>query len=128
MNASGQRRLRAVVLICAIVVVSLLHYLTPTSHVLLHPLLQRAYYIPILLMALWFGWRGGLLAAAIAGMLYIPHIAMAWGSNEEYSLAQYVEIGMFFVIAPLIGVLADVERRRSPPARATGGRSCRPRS
>ncbi len=119
MNSSGQRRLRAVALICAIVVVSLLHYLTPTSHVLLHPLLQRAYYIPILLMALWFGWRGGLLAAAIAGILYLPHIVMAWGSNEEYSVAQYVEIGMFFVIAPLIGVLSDVERRQKQKIQET---------
>jgi len=104
--------LRATVLISAIVIVSLLHYFTPTSHVLLHPLLQRAYYIPILLMALWFGWRGGLFAATLAGVLYIPHIVMAWGSNTEYSIAQYVEIGMFFVIAPLIGVLADAERRQ----------------
>lgn len=115
----GQRRLRAVALICAIVVVSLLHYLTPTSHVLLHPLLQRAYYIPILLMALWFGWRGGLLAATIAGILYIPHIVMAWGANEEYSVAQYVEICMFFVIAPLIGVLADVERKQKQKIQET---------
>ena len=119
MTAGSQRRLRAAVLICAILAVSLLHYLTPTSHVLLHPLLQRAYYIPILLMALWFGWRGGLLAAAVAGILYIPHIAMAWGSNEEYRLAQYVEIGMFFVIAPLIGVLADLERKQKQKIQET---------
>lgn len=112
MSDGSHRYLRAATLIGAIAVVSLLHYLTPTSHVILHPLLQRAYYIPILLMALWFGWRGGLLGAAIAGLLYLPHIVMAWGSNEEYSIAQYVEIGMFFVIAPLIGVLADVERRQ----------------
>lgn len=112
MSAGAQNRLRVASLIGAIVVVSLLHYLTPTSHIILHPLLQRAYWIPILLMALWFGWRGGLFAAMIAGLLYIPHIVMAWGSNTEYTIAQYVEIGMFFVIAPLIGVLADAERKQ----------------
>ncbi len=119
LSAGTQRRMRAAVLIGAIVVVSLLHYLTPTSHVILHPLLQRAYYIPILLMALWFGWRGGLLAATIAGILYIPHIVMAWGANEEYSVAQYVEICMFFVIAPLIGVLADQERKQKQKIQET---------
>ncbi|HLI63642.1 MAG TPA: ATP-binding protein, partial [Terriglobales bacterium] len=75
-------------------------------------LLQRAYYIPILLMAFWFGWRGGIAAAAIAGILYIPHIMMEWQSNPEYRATQYVEVGMFLLIATIIGALADVERRQ----------------
>jgi len=104
------RTLRIGLLILAIGVVSLLHYITPTSHVWLHPLLQRAYYIPLLLMALWFGWRGGLAAALVAALLYIPHIEMAWRSHPEYSAAQYIEIAMFFVITALTGVLADHER------------------
>jgi signal transduction histidine kinase len=78
----------------------------------LHPLLQRAYYIPILLMALWFGWRGGIVTAVIAGVFYIPYIKIAWQSNPEYASTQYVEIGMFFVIAALTGVLADIERKQ----------------
>jgi two-component system, NtrC family, sensor histidine kinase HydH len=111
-QASSQRRIRFASLVCAIALVSLLHYLTPTSYIWIHPLLQRAYYIPILLMALWFGWRGGLAAAAIAAVFYIPHIMMAWRSNPEYRVAQYVEIGMFFVIATVIGAMADVERKQ----------------
>jgi signal transduction histidine kinase len=35
---------------------------------------------------------------------------MSWASHPEYSAAQYVEIGMFFVIGGLTGVLADDER------------------
>lgn len=101
---------RAAVLVAAIACVALLHYGTPTSHVWIHPLLQRAYYIPVLLAALWFGWRGGLAAAALAAVSYIPHIVMAWRSQPEYTAAQYVEIGMFFVIAALTGTLADHER------------------
>mgnify|MGYP005814898787 CR=1 FL=1 len=111
-DTSKKRRLRVAILVCAIAVVSLLHYLTPTTYVWLHPLLQRAYYIPILLMALWFSWRGGIVAATIAGVFYLPHIVMAWQSNPEYRSAQFVEIGMFFVIATLTGVLADVERKQ----------------
>ena len=104
------RTLRIGLLVLAIGVVSLLHYVTPISHVWLHPLLQRAYYVPLLLMALWFGWRGGLAAAALAGLTYIPHIEMAWRSHPEYTAAQYIEIVMFFVITGLTGVLADHER------------------
>jgi signal transduction histidine kinase len=61
-------------------------------------------------MAIWYGWRGGVLAAAVAAVLYIPHIRMAWGSNPEYSATQQIEIIMFFVITVLTGVLADHER------------------
>lgn len=63
--------------------VALLHYAAPMTHVWVHPLLQRAYYIPILLAALWFGWRGGLAAAALAGASYIPHIILAWKYEPE---------------------------------------------
>ena len=110
MKTRNKRFLRAAVLIAVIGVVSLLHYGTPTTHYWVHPLLQRAYYIPVLLMALWFGWRGGIAAAALAALSYIPHIGMAWQMRPEYRAAQYVEVGMFFVIGTLTGVLADQER------------------
>ena len=74
-------------MLAAIFVVSLLHYHTPTTYLYLHPLLQRAYYIPLLLMALWYGWRGGVLAALVAAVLYIPFIQKAWHSHPEYQAA-----------------------------------------
>lgn len=119
MKASISRGLEAVTLMAAISAVALLHYVTPTTHVWIHPLLQRAYYVPILLAALRFGWRGGLASAALAGASYIPHIVMAWKSEPEYTAAQYVEIGMFFVIAALTGILADHERSQRRRAEKT---------
>ena len=101
---------RAAGLAAAIAAVALLHYQTPTTDIWAHPLLEHAYYIPILLAALWFGWRGGLAAATLAGMSYIPHIMMAWSFDPEYRATQYIEIGMFFAIATLTGLLADHER------------------
>lgn len=103
--------LRLAALISAIVLISLLHYFTPTSHIWLHPLLERAYYIPILLMGLWFGWRGGIAAAVIVSIFYVPFLVLVWRSNPEYRSTQFVAVGMFFVIGGLIGTFADVERR-----------------
>lgn len=114
-------RVRLVIPLAAIFVVSLLHYLTPTTHVWLHPLLQRAYYVPLLLIALWYGWRGGVMAAAIAGVLYIPHIEMSWRQHPEYNATQWVEIGMFFVLATLTGILADHEREQRRHAESMAG-------
>jgi two-component system sensor histidine kinase HydH len=107
---SRKTAVRVAVLFATISVISLLHYRTPTTHFWLHPLLQRAYYVPLLMMAVWYGWRGGLIAAAVAGILYIPHIEMSWTMNPEYRAAQKIEVGMFFVITALTGVLADHER------------------
>lgn len=113
---------RAAILTAAIAAVALLHYNTPVSYVWVHPLLQRAYYIPILLAALWFGWKGGLAAASLAGISYIPHIMMAWNFEPQYKAAQYIEIGMFFAIAALTGVLADHERAQRHKVEETARR------
>lgn len=113
---------RAVLLAAAIAAVALLHYSTPITYMWAHPLLERAYYIPILLAALWFGWRGGLAAATLAGVSYVPHIIMAWKFDPEYRDAQYIEIGMFFAIATLTGILADHERAQRRKIEETASR------
>ncbi len=95
-----------------IILVSLLHYLTSTRQIFLHEIFQRAYYLPIILAALWFGLRGGILAAAFSGICYLPHIVIAWHAFHAYSINQYVEIVMFFVVGALSGVLADQEKRQ----------------
>lgn len=103
----------------AVVAVSALHYYSATSHMLLHQLLQRAYYIPLALFALWYGWRGGLIAAIFCGIVYTPHIWMAWHMNPVFSASQYIEIGMFFPIGLMIGILSDHERHQRYKAEQT---------
>ena len=115
----SQRHWRVWGLGTAIAVVSLLHYHTSTSQVWLHQFFQRAYYLPVILAALWFGRQGGIMAAALSGLVYIPHILMSWRSQPEYSAAQYVEIGMFFVVGGLTGILSDHERMQRKRAEET---------
>ena len=97
-------------MVAAIVVVSFLHYYTLRGPVWLHAFSQCAYYVPVVLAAFWFGWRGGTLAATLSGLLHVPLIMTAPGSSNEYGAAQYIEIGMFFLIGGLTGVLSDHER------------------
>lgn len=103
----------------AAVAVSALHYYTATSHIWLHQLLQRAYYVPLALFAIWYGWRGGLVAAAFCGVVYVPHIWMAWHMHPDFMASQFIEIGMFFVIGFVIGVLSDHERAQRFKAEET---------
>lgn len=102
----------AIILICAIFLISALHFLTPVESLVLHQVYQRLYYIPIILASLWFGWRGGLGAALLACLSYLPHIAFHWQhQNYDYALNQYAELGMFFVIGAVTGFLGDQRRR-----------------
>lgn len=109
------RRCQIVLLFSTIVGISALHYLTPTSHadMWLHPIYACAYYVPLLLLTLFWGWRTGLAGACLAAVLYAPHVLHAWGGeHEEYMVAELIEIGKFFVVTVIAGALADHERRQ----------------
>ncbi|MDQ3320885.1 MAG: ATP-binding protein, partial [Acidobacteriota bacterium] len=100
-----------------ILLVSALHFLTPVDSPVLHQIYQRLYYIPIILAAFWYGWRGGLGAAGLACVSYLPHIALHWQhQNYDYALNQYAEIALFFVIGAVTGWLGDQKRRASERA------------
>lgn len=95
-----------------VLLIAALHFLTPVDRLVLHQIYQRLYYIPIILAALWYGWRGGLGAALLASLSYVPHIALHWQhQNYDYALNQYAEISLFFVIGALTGWLGDQKRR-----------------
>ncbi len=102
---------KLVVLGAAIAIISFFHYHTTTNHMMLHLLLQRSYYIPILVAALWFGWRGGIMTAIVVAIVYTPYVFQVWSQNTVYAHAAYSEIIMFPVIGTLTGVLADIEKK-----------------
>jgi signal transduction histidine kinase len=93
-------------------VASALHYFTPSSLILWHNLFQRLYYLPIIYAAIYFGWRGGLVASTASAVCYIPHILHAWHHMPEYSVNQYAEIIVFFLVGTVTGVLADRGRKQ----------------
>lgn len=96
----------------SILLISALHFLTPIDNLLFHQIYQRLFYIPIILAAFWYGWRGGLGAALFACLSYLPHIAMHWQTqNYNYALNQYGEITMFLIIGAVTGWLGDQKRR-----------------
>lgn len=107
----------AIIISGAIFLISALHFLTPVDSLVLHQIYQRLYYIPIILAALWYGWRGGLGAALLACLSYLPHIALHWQhQNYDYALNQYAEITLFFAIGAVTGWLGDQKRRESERA------------
>ncbi len=84
--------LRISILGLSILGISLLHYLTPLHLHYLHDIFQRFYYLPIILSALWFGFRGGLSCALIVSVVYAPHILFQWGGHLTLEMEKYLEI------------------------------------
>jgi two-component system sensor histidine kinase HydH len=99
---------RIAVISGGIVAATALHYLTSPSLILWHELFQRLYYLPIIYAAIFFGWRGGLVASTLSALCYIPHIFLAWHHfNPDYAMNQYAEIIVFLLVGTVTGVLAD---------------------
>jgi two-component system, NtrC family, sensor histidine kinase HydH len=99
-------------IVLATVAISALHYLTPPPVVPWHTIFQRFYYLPIIVAAIQFGWRGGLLTAVVAAVVcYVPHNLM-WHQYAGYSTSQYGDIVVFHAVGVVTGVLADSERKK----------------
>ncbi len=95
-----------------IVLVTVLHFLTPLDQIVWHEVYQRLYYIPIIAAALLFGLRGGLAASLFTSVIYIPHIFIHWQhSHFDYSINQYAEIVIFNAVGAVMGALGDKLRQ-----------------
>lgn len=108
MNRSWSRA--AIVALGLALTLSLHYMILPVPHVI-HLMHRRLCYVPIILAALWFGLRGGLLAAAVISFAVLPLALKVSGpllANEEV-----VEIFFYFSLAGLAGALVDsAERER----------------
>ena len=92
----------------AIAAITLLHYLVAGS-LGLHVVYRNLYYVPILLAALGFGRRGGLLAAAVITPIYVPQIFMGMPALESLA-GNVLEVVFFFVFGFVVGTYADLRR------------------
>lgn len=95
-----------------IVLITILHFLTPTEQIVWHEIYQRLYYLPIIAAALLFGLRGGLGASLFTTIVYFPHIYIHWeNAHFNYSINQYAEIVIFNIVGGIMGTLGDRLRK-----------------
>ncbi len=123
LRRAAKRDLFQMGVVCvALCVITIVHYAASVKEVFWHEIFQRAYYLPIIVAALWYGLRGGLLAAGLAAVLYLPHVVMAWHGFPSYQFNQYSEVVLFFVFGGLTGVLADQQKRQREKLQETAQR------
>jgi signal transduction histidine kinase len=93
-----------------IIVVAVLHYTTPTKLYYLHELYRAFFYFPIILAAFRYQFKGGLTAAVVVILLYLPHVVFQWGGNILFNFSRFLEMVMYIVVGGVAGYLAKRER------------------
>lgn len=98
-------------LFAAVCLIGILQLLTPPTLVHWLYILQRAYYIPIVLAGLWWGWKHGLAVALVSGASFAIGTPSIWNVRRVDVLDQCLEISVFCLVGLTSGILSD--RRRS---------------
>jgi two-component system, NtrC family, sensor histidine kinase HydH len=99
----------------SIVCIGLVRQLVPHTAILLHNILQNLYVLPIVIAALYRGWRGGLWAAVFSGVcdtLFTLSTLAAQGSLQDHLANQSAETVDFVLVGLVAGILADRQREQ----------------
>jgi signal transduction histidine kinase len=111
--------LKISLIISLVTVITLLHYLTRQDQNYLHIFLRELYFFPILLAAFWYGLRGGIITSVVISVLYVPLVSIHWQEFSPEDLNKSLEIVLFNMIALLMGILSDREKKREQEKRET---------
>jgi signal transduction histidine kinase len=103
---------RLAIVIGAIVIIAAAHHEIPRTVSLASKVIQYLFFLPIVVAAFWFGWRGGLAAAVIATLCYLPRLPFWWREQLGYSADEYGEALDLLLVGSILGLLADRERRQ----------------
>jgi len=106
--ASRVQLRQGTILVAAIAAISLLRYVTGPAPSLLHELSLRLYYVPILLGAYWYGVGGGLIVAVVSSVAYVNRVSEIASTFDPARLA---EVAIFHLVAIVVGLLANAQRR-----------------
>jgi two-component system, NtrC family, sensor histidine kinase HydH len=97
------RRLQAIAVSIVLASIVVAYIFTLGSLPFVGKILRYLLFLPIVMAALWFGWRGGLVAALAATALYLP------ADHSEEAMVEAVDL---FLIGSIMGILAERERRK----------------
>jgi response regulator RpfG family c-di-GMP phosphodiesterase len=104
MTRYDSRQTRAAIVALAILATTALHWATPAgSHPWhwTHLVAEKLYFVPLLLAAAWFSWRGTVLATLGASLLYLSHIVRNWRGSPMVQAEQAAAISTFWLMAVL---------------------------
>jgi signal transduction histidine kinase len=106
-------------ILAAVAVIGVLHFLTPRTAAHWIYILQRLYYIPVVLAGLSMGLRGGLAVAFLSGIAFVIGTPPIWTVSKVDMLDQCLETCVFCLVGGVAGVLTDRQRKQDQALRKT---------
>jgi signal transduction histidine kinase len=98
--------------VALIVAISSAYVFLPRTQLLWSRIFQYLYFLPIVLAAFWFGWKGGVTAAIFAAVSYLPEFLIIWRRQPEITADQVIQAIELLLVGSVLGILADRERRQ----------------
>lgn len=101
--------LKPALIFAMILLIAYLHYVDAPPLSDIHHVIFRLNYIPIILSAFWFGFRGGVIISAIVTFIHLPDLIIFHTPGD---LNSYLEVFLYNVIGWLTGYLVSDQTRR----------------
>lgn len=98
-------------LLAFIVLIGVLHTLTPGHLILYHDSYRRLSYFPIAIGAILFGVWGGFLLAAASCLAFVPHLFMFFAQGPQAYYSELSEIVFYLAAGLIIGLISSRENR-----------------
>ena len=105
------RKILFAILVLIVIAIGMLHFFTPGYMIFYHDMYRRLSYFPIVLGAIWFGVRGGLLLAVLSSIAFIPHVLLYIGEGTGNYLSELTEIILYLAAGTVTGIIAGKESR-----------------
>jgi two-component system sensor histidine kinase HydH len=88
-----------------------LHFLTPPKLRYEHAVYRTFFYLPLILGGFWFGMRGTLFISGTVVVFYLLYLLDQWRGLSFELFDTFLEMGIYLVIAFIIGYLVQQERK-----------------
>ncbi len=108
---STTRTSNVILLSLIVVAVGLLHTFTPADKLVLHDFYRRFSYLPIVVAAILYGVRGGVIVAACTSLAFIPHLRHFYHLGPSAYLSELPEIILYFGAGIVTGSIAGREKQ-----------------
>lgn len=90
-----------------VMVISLLHYFGGDRDLPIHNFYRLLYYIPIILAAFNFGFKGGVTASLAVSLIYSPYILLTLRTFSAQTINEFLDIVLFFTVGIITGTLVE---------------------
>jgi signal transduction histidine kinase len=100
-----------ILLVVIVIAIGMAHFFTPADLFFYHDTYRRLSYFPIVLGAIWFGFRGGVILAVLSSIFFIPHILLFIGKGPETYINELLEIFLYLAAGSVTGLIVSRQNK-----------------